>query len=58
MLTDNLFCPRPNCFTFLHLCAYVSLCLCAYKLNMRNEPNFQKSGLTVTLDMIRAYNEN
>jgi len=25
---------------------------------MQNEPNFQKSGQLVTLDMIRTYNEN
>ena len=32
--------------------------LCTYKSFMRNKPNFQKSGLTITLDMIRTYNEN
>jgi hypothetical protein len=31
---------------------------CGLNLFIPNEPNFQTSGLTVTLDMIRTYNEN
>ncbi len=58
MLTDNLIRPRRTLFSFPRLCAFVAMCLCAYKLNMPNEPNLKTSGPSVTLDMIRTYNDN
>ena len=61
MLTDNLVYPPqadPRLTFFSLLTSNFSLpLLCAYKLNMPNKPNFQKTRLTVTLDMIRTYND-
>ena len=50
---------RPRLTFFSFLTSNFSLPrLCAYKLIMPNKPNFQKSRLTVTQDMIRTYNDN
>ena len=57
-LTDNLLHPRPTLFSLPRLCAFVAMCLCAYKLNIPSEPNFQTPRLSVTVAMIRTYNEN
>ena len=57
MLTDNLIRPRRTLFSLLT--SNFSLPhLCAYKLKMPNKPNFKKSRLIVTVDMIRTYNDN
>jgi len=66
MLTDNFLSPRPTRF-ILHVSLVTLLSASAEPGNppkcglnpiMPNKPNFQKSRLTVTLDMIRAYNDN
>ena len=65
MLTDNLLRPQPNRFT-LHLSLLTLLSAssepgnppkCGQNLFLPNKPNFQKSCLTVTLDMIMTYND-
>ena len=69
MLTDNLIRPRPTIYNLTSdICLLTSV---RYRLHfhqekdsnadypyMPNEPNLQSSRLTVTLDMIRTYNDN
>ncbi len=63
MLTDNLLRLWPASFT-LHASPFFPAALAqefpvdTCNPYIPNEPNFQKSRLTVTLDMIKAYNDN
>ncbi len=62
-LTDNLLHPRPTRFT-LHASPFFRAAVAQeFPVDtcnpfMPNKPNFQPPRLTVTLDMIKAYNDN